>query len=242
MNWFANWFDSKYYHILYSNRDKLEANLFIDNILKKFQPPDNAFFLDLACGSGRHSIYLNKKGYNVDGVDLSKKSLLKGKSYQNDTLQFIAEDIRSYKKPTKYDFILNLFTSFGYFETENDDINVLRNVKISLKKNGIFILDFFNANKVILDLKSYEEKKINNITFKIKKTYDQEFVYKEISIQDQKNNYIFTEKVRLIKLEKFKKYMKKLNMNLIGIFGDYQFREFNPVSSERLILVIKKQL
>tara|TARA_B000000475_G_C15942045_1_gene425180 strand:+ start:98 stop:826 length:729 start_codon:yes stop_codon:yes gene_type:complete len=242
MNWFANWFDSEYYHILYNNRDKLEANLFIDNILKKFQPPDNAFFLDLACGSGRHSIYLNKKGYNVDGVDLSKKSLLKAKSYQNDTLQFIAEDIRSYKKPTKYDFILNLFTSFGYFETENDDINVLRNVKISLKKNGIFILDFFNANKVILDLKSYEEKKINNITFKIKKTYDQEFVYKEISIQDQKNNYIFTEKVRLIKLEKFKKYMRKLNMNLISIFGDYQFREFNPVSSERLILVIKKQL
>ncbi|MAQ31361.1 MAG: SAM-dependent methyltransferase [Flavobacteriales bacterium] len=242
MNWFANWFDSEYYHILYNNRDKLEANLFIDNILKKFQPPDNAFFLDLACGSGRHSIYLNKKGYNVDGVDLSKKSLLKGKSYQNDTLKFIAEDIRSYKKPTKYDFILNLFTSFGYFETENDDINVLRNVKISLKKNGIFILDFFNANKVILDLKSYEEKKINNITFKIKKTYDQEFVYKEISIQDQKNNYIFTEKVRLIKLEKFKKYMRKLNMNLISIFGDYQFREFNPVSSERLILVIKKQL
>jgi len=242
MNWFANWFDSKYYHILYSSRDKLEANLFIDNILKKFQPPDNAFFLDLACGSGRHSIYLNKKGYSVDGVDLSKKSLLKAKSYQNDTLQFIAEDIRSYKKPTKYDFILNLFTSFGYFETENDDINVLRNVKISLKKNGIFILDFFNANKVILDLKSYEEKKINNITFKIKKTYDQEFVYKEISIQDQKNNYIFTEKVRLIKLERFKQYMRKLNMNLIGIFGDYQFTDFNPVSSERLILVIKKQL
>ena len=242
MNWFANWFDSQYYHILYSNRDKIEANLFIDNILKKFQPPDNAFFLDLACGSGRHSIYLNKKGYNVDGVDLSKKSLLKAKSHQNDTLQFIAEDIRSYKKPTKYDFILNLFTSFGYFETENDDINVLRNVKISLKKNGIFILDFFNANKVILDLKSYEEKKINNITFKIKKTHDQEFVYKEISIQDQKNNYIFTEKVRLIKLERFKQYMRKLNMNLIGIFGDYQFTEFNPVSSERLILVIKKQL
>ena len=80
MNWFANWFDSKYYHVLYSNRDKNEANLFIENILKKFQPPDNAFFLDLACGSGRHSIYLNEKGYNVDGVDLSKKSLLKAKN------------------------------------------------------------------------------------------------------------------------------------------------------------------
>ena len=178
-------------------------------------PPAGKFFLDLACGSGRHSIYLNEKGYNVDGVDLSKKSLLKAKKHQNDTLQFIVEDIRSYKKANKYDFILNLFTSFGYFETENDDLSVLNNVKISLKKNGIFILDFFNANKVILDLMSYEEKIINNIIFKIKKTHDQEFVYKEISIQDQKNNYIFTEKVRLIKLERFKKYMRDTYIHVI---------------------------
>ena len=242
MSWFTNWFDSKYYHILYKHRDKLEANLFIDNILQKFQPPNNAFFLDLACGSGRHSIYLNQKGYKVDGVDLSKKSLLKAKSYQNDKLQFIAEDIRRYKNPNKYDFILNLFTSFGYFDKENDDINVLKNVNISLKKDGIFILDFFNANKVILDLKKEEERKINNITFNIKKTYDQEFVYKEISVQDQKNNYIFTEKVRLIKLEKFKQYITKLNMNLIDFFGDYHFTEFNPVKSERLILIVKKSL
>ena len=60
MVWFKNWFDSKYYHILYKNRNHTEAILLIDNLLKKINPPKNSTFLDLACGTGMFAFKLKK--------------------------------------------------------------------------------------------------------------------------------------------------------------------------------------
>lgn len=74
--WFECWFDSSYYHTLYKNRDFTEAELFIDKLIQLLQPSKANRFLDLGCGKGRHSIYLNKKGYDVTGIDLSEKVLL----------------------------------------------------------------------------------------------------------------------------------------------------------------------
>ena len=60
--WFENWFDSPYYHILYQNRNDDEAKFFIDNLCAYLKPSLNDTLLDVACGRGRHAIYLNKKG------------------------------------------------------------------------------------------------------------------------------------------------------------------------------------
>ena len=74
-SWFTSWFDTPYYHILYKDRDDKEAQIFMDNIVHYLNLPEEAKILDLACGKGRHSIYLNKLGYNVTGVDLSENSI-----------------------------------------------------------------------------------------------------------------------------------------------------------------------
>ena len=240
MSWFKNWFDSKYYHILYSDRNENEAIFLIDNLLKKFQPSKKSVILDLACGAGRHATYLNKQGFTVDGVDLSKKSLDKAKRTQSKTLHFFHQDIRDFKQKNKYDIILNLFTSFGYFENEKDNEKVMQNIVFSLKKKGLFIIDFFNANKIISELKTYEIKKIDNITFEINKRYDKNFVYKEIHITDKKNKHIFTEKVRLINREQFISYAQDANMTLLKTFGDYQLGEYTSNKSDRLLLVFQK--
>ena len=158
MKWFESWFNSKYYHILYKKRDYSEAALFIDNILKSFQPPKNTKFLDLGCGSGRHSVYLNQKGFYVDGMDLSKKSLDYAKKHENDQLKFYLKDMRKFKINEKYDFVLNLFTSFGYFEDDNDNKNVFKNISQSLKPKGHLIIDFLNAEKVVKGLLSHARK------------------------------------------------------------------------------------
>ncbi|MEN8885269.1 MAG: methyltransferase domain-containing protein, partial [Winogradskyella sp.] len=73
--WFASWFDTPYYHILYKDRDYSEAQVFMDNLTNYLNIPNGGKILDLACGKGRHSVYLNKLGYNVTGVDLSEKSI-----------------------------------------------------------------------------------------------------------------------------------------------------------------------
>ena len=85
MAWYKDWFDSKYYHLLYKNRDYNEAALFLDNISNEFKKK-NARILDVACGKGRHATYLNKHGLDVIGYDLSINSIKYAKKYENKTL------------------------------------------------------------------------------------------------------------------------------------------------------------
>ena len=73
MDWFSDWFNSKYYHILYQNRDEKEAEQFLSKLQVFFRKEDQ--LLDIACGNGRHSILLNTLGYNTTGIDLSEESI-----------------------------------------------------------------------------------------------------------------------------------------------------------------------
>ena len=239
MEWFENWFDSKYYHILYSKRNSDEAGKLINNLINQLKPSKNDQFLDLGCGTGRHAKYLNKYGFSVDGFDISKKSLIEAKKMENKKLKFYLKDMRFFNEKNKYNYILNLFTSFGYFQNEEDDQKVFTNIEQSLKRGGYFILDFFNSTKIITDLIPFEIKKINNIEFKIKKHYDDKFIYKNISITDKSNKHNFTEKVKLITEKKFINYAKRVNLKLLTKYGDYDLNQYNN-SSERLILVFKK--
>lgn len=91
--WYASWFDTPYYHILYKDRDYEEAQLFMDNLTAYLNLPDDAKILDLACSKGGHSVYLNKLGYNVTGADLSANSISEAKKYENDTLHFMEHDM-----------------------------------------------------------------------------------------------------------------------------------------------------
>ena len=241
MNWFENWFDSNYYHILYKNRNSSEASLLINNILNKIKPVKNAFFLDLGCGSGRHAIYLNKQGFYVDGLDLSKKSLTQAKQYENKKMHFFHKDMRKLDFQNKYDVIINLFTSFGYFEEESDNKQVFKNISAALKNKGYFVIDFLNSKQIKNNLKHNEVKKIDNIIFKISRRHDNKFVYKNIYITDKKNSYTFTEKVRLIKKEEFIDYSKNLNMKLINTFGDYNLNKYEEELSDRLIMIFQKE-
>ena len=84
--WYESWFDTKYYHILYKDRNYREAQVFMDNLTHYLNLPEKAKVLDLACGKGRHSIYLNQCGYDVIGADLSEENILHCKKFENDHL------------------------------------------------------------------------------------------------------------------------------------------------------------
>ena len=92
-NWFASWFDTPYYHILYKDRNYREAQIFMDNLTHYLNLPEKAKVLDLACGKGRHSIYLNQLGFDVVGADLSENSIAIASKNSNDTLHFQVHDM-----------------------------------------------------------------------------------------------------------------------------------------------------
>ena len=116
-HWYSSWFDTPFYHILDKDIDHQEAHSFMENLTSYLNIPEGGTILDLACGKGRHSVYLNSIGYDVTGLDLSPQSIAFAKQYENDTLHF---DVHDMSKPysEQFDAVFNLFTSFGYFEKE----------------------------------------------------------------------------------------------------------------------------
>lgn len=237
-NWFSSWFDTPYYHILYKNRNDEEAQHFMDNITHYLNLPENGTILDLACGKGRHSIYLNKLGFTVTGVDLSENSIAIANEFSNETLHFKTHDMREPMNET-YDAVFNLFTSFGYFETHEDNIRTLQAIKSSLNEYGFGVIDFFNADFIIENLVPEETKEIDGIVFNINRRVENKKIIKEIRFEDKGENYFFTEKVSAFTLEDFEQMMEEAGIYLLDIFGDYKLRKFYKTQSERLIMIFK---
>ena len=237
-NWFSTWFDSPYYHILYKNRNEEEAQVFMDNVTHYLNIPENGTILDLACGKGRHSIYLNKLGYQVTGVDLSENSIATANESSNETLQFITHDMREPWNET-YDAVFNLFTSFGYFDTHEDNIKTLKAIKDSINEYGFGVIDFFNADFIIENLVAEETKEIDDITFNIKRFVENKKIIKEIRFEDKGESFYFTEKVSAFTLSDFESMMEEAGIFLLEIFGDYKLRKFYKTQSERLIMIFK---
>lgn len=237
-SWFSSWFDTPYYHILYKDRDEKEAQLFMDNIIQYLNLPEDAKILDLACGRGRHSIYLNQLGFEVTGADLSENSIAEAQKFANDKLHFVVHDMRE-KCNQKYDAILNLFTSFGYFENEEDNFKTLKAIHESLSEYGFAVLDFMNVHHVIKNLVPSEVKTVDGIDFHIKRKVENGFILKEIDFEDQGQQYHFTEKVRALTLEDFQQMMDEAGIYLLDTFGDYKLKKFYKKESERLIMLFK---
>ncbi len=238
--WYSTWFDSPYYHILYSNRDDQDARKFIDNLLTLLHPKPHEKILDLACGKGRHSRYLNQKGYDVTGIDLSAQSISYARQYENEHLQFEVHDMREVYKPETFDFILNLFTSFGYFENETENVVALCAAAKSLKHGGKMVIDFMNTNRIIEHLVSEETKMVQAIEFDIHRGVENGFIVKKISFNDKDEEHQYEERVRALRKEDFLEYFTMAQLKLVDIYGDYDLNAYDEATSERMIFVLKK--
>lgn len=235
-NWYTSWFDTPYYHILYKNRDYKEAGNFMENLTSFLKLPKNAEILDLACGKGRHAKYLNDLGYSVTGVDLSPQSINFAKQFENPNLHFVEHDM-CLPYPKKFDAVFNLFTSFGYFENEIDNLRTIKAIKAELKPNGFAVIDFLNAELVKKHLVSSETKTIEEITFHITRSIVNGYIIKNISFQHENEDFTFEERVKALTLSDFKNCFSEAKVNLVQCFGDYQLNEFKVETSERLILI-----
>lgn len=237
-NWFASWFDTPYYHILYKDRDHEEAQQFMDNLTNYLNLPEDAKILDLACGKGRHSIYLNELGYDVTGADLSENSIAEASAHANDKLHFTVHDMRE-PFNEKFDAIFNLFTSFGYFDNDEDNLKALKAIHDSLSEYGFAVIDFMNVNNVIKNLIPEEVKTVDGITFSIKRYVKDNYIYKEIDFEDKGQQFHFTEKVKALTLQDFEQLMEDAGIYLLDIFGDYKLHKYYKNESERLIMIFK---
>jgi len=236
--WFEHWFDTKYYHLLYDHRDEDEAQFFMQNLIRFLGVRKGDHILDLPCGKGRHSVFLNAQGFNVVGADLSKNSIDFAKQFENESLQFRIHDMRE-PLLKKYHTIFNLFTSFGYFEEDTTNITVLENFKQALLENGKIVIDFLNIAKIKQHLIEKETFDKNGLTFHITRKIKEEILIKEISFEADGRSHHYTEKVQCLTLEKMIKLAGMANLKVQHTFGDYNLSIYDKNNSERLILVLQ---
>ena len=236
--WYASWFDTPYYHILYKDRDHDEAHQFMDNLTQYLNLPEQGKILDLACGKGRHSVYLNSLGYDVVGVDLSVNSIAYAKQYENDTLHF---DVHCMCSPydEKFDAVFNLFTSFGYFDEDEDNLRTIMAIKEDLNEFGFGVIDFMNTDLIIENLVPEEIKTVEGIEFHLKRYVRDGYILKNIEFTADGEDFLFQERVKAFTLKDFEALFEEAGVYLLDVFGDYKLRKFQKGVSERLVMIFK---
>lgn len=238
--WFDTWFDTPYYHILYSNRDESEAEVFLTNLMNHMAVPQGASILDLPCGKGRHTLFLAEKGYTLTGADLSTASISLAQSYAPEGVTFLVHDLRKPAWNEAFDYVLNLFTSFGYFETEAEDKAAFTTLSRALKRGGSLVIDFMNVTRAVNLLKEEETKVMQGIEFHLKRYVKDGYIHKEIRFEADNTPYFFTERVKALTLEDFKEFFTFAGLTLVDTFGSYQLDGYDATESDRLIMIAKK--
>jgi ubiquinone/menaquinone biosynthesis C-methylase UbiE len=246
-NWYKNYFTKFYYDLFCATKeDEFDEEKEVNFICNIFKLPQKAKVLDLACGHGRHAIKLAQRGYRVTGVDFNKNYLQiarKEAQRKGVYLKLVQCDMREISFTNEFDAVIMMYTSFGYFKNERDNMKVLKLARKSLKKGGSFLLDVPNKKWVIEKAVGKTWNKINGDYVLENRILDKEVLKDEIIVINPKgklNN--LSSYVRLYGLEDIKNRLKKAGMKYIKAFGDYDIKvNYNSLKTPRMIVLAKSK-
>lgn len=237
MPWYKEWFGEEYLE-LYSHRDESEAEAHADFVERQLggEAKPRAV-LDLACGAGRHTAVLRRRGYRTLGLDLSLTLLARMRARD---LPRVAGDMRRLPfRPESFEWVLNFFTSFGYFETERENFRVLEEIVRVLVPDGRFLIDLMNPGPVLAGLEPRDAEEGDGRRVEIERWYDAETqrVNKRITVRARDEEpRIFRESVRLYQPEEVTIGLRWAGLEVDALFGNFQGDPYER-DSERLILL-----
>jgi SAM-dependent methyltransferase len=246
MAWYKKTFGKEYLRI-YRHRDECAASREVDFLLEILAPPKDARILDLACGAGRHALALTGRGYaNVVGFDLSEELLevarQKAKRSGSPAI-FVRGDMRRIPFRARFDVVLSMFTSFGYFEDEQNAL-VLKGISRALRRNGAFVIDLPNSRYVAANLveESVGAHDGGRLIQRRKLHKDAGRVEKRIIIESAENGEVlreFFESVRLYSPEEISAMLRDAGLRVERCCGDFDGSQLDG-SSQRMIIFGRK--
>jgi SAM-dependent methyltransferase len=238
--WFASWFDSPYYPMLYRHRDEAEAQEALTNLHRFLKLPEGSLVLDLCCGQGRHSRTLHQLGCQVVGIDLSGSAIEYAHSLAQPGQRFEVQDMRLFSVDERFDAVFNLFTSFGYFDSNAENLRVLSRIAHHLLTNGILVIDYLNAIPLLNQQIQQVEQSIDGVLFRTAKSIEGNSVVKHIEVIDKGTTHNFVERVQLITLADFSSKLQSSGFTIDHVFGNYQLDEYRPEQSPRCLIIARK--
>lgn len=243
MTWYKDWFNSEYYLKVYKHRDESEAERLVGLIEDNVNLDPQSAVLDMACGAGRHAIAFAKKGFNVTAVDLSQRLLEEAKKNTIDAgvnIDFVLSDILDFQTDKKFDLVVNLFTSIGYFKDDEENYAVLKKANSLLGEEKYFVLDYFNKDFLLKNLVPTSIISENGLKITQNRSIEGNRVVKKIIIENDGSFQEFYESVRLYSFEETKSIVERAGFKIIKEVGDFYGNPYKIESSPRLILIARK--
>ena len=242
-DWFEKWFASEDYLDVYRHRNDDDSNKIISLILSNVELEPGSKVLDAACGAGRHSIKFAEKGFDVHGFDLSETLLniaTKEARAKGLNIEFTHADKRYFETDRKFDLIVSLFTSFGYFHSDEENFAFPRNAFHMLNENGYYVLDYLNKIYLENNLVEFSNKTISDKEIQESRRIAEDRIEKKIEIKKNGERREFIESVKLYSAEALMSEFTIIGYKALKLFGDYDGNIFDPQKSERCIIIFKK--
>jgi cyclopropane fatty-acyl-phospholipid synthase-like methyltransferase len=242
-DWYRDWFASEDYLDVYHHRDTEDSEKIVSLILSHIDLKHGSEILDAACGAGRHAINFAQKGFIVMGFDLSETMLqIANEDSVKKNLDIVFEnaDLRAFETNKKFDLVVSLFTSFGYFYSDVENFTFIENAYHMLKDTGYYVLDYFNKTHVEKNLIQLNKRMVGNKEIIESRKISDRRVIKTIKIRKDKHVNEFIESVRLYSFEELTDGFKKTGYKLFKVFGDYDGNDYNKEKSERCIIIFQK--
>ncbi len=242
-NWYKDWFESVEYLNVYSHREENDAINLFKLIKDSLDLAQNPKILDAACGSGRFSNYLVMKGFDVTSFDLSSqllKTAQKNTKSMTSAPKYVRADMRFLPFKSTFDLVLNMFTSFGYFNSDKENFSFIISVAKLMAEKGYFIFDFLNKDYVMKNIIPVSRKRVDNKIITEQRKITNNRVEKTITIQSNSKSKVFRESVNLYSKDEIISNFKTFGLKVYKIFGDYHGSEFDKYNSDRLIIIFCK--
>lgn len=240
--WYATWFNTEFYHDLYKHRDQYEARGFIEELCTNLNVISGQTALDMACGKGRHAKVLSEQGLKTIGIDLSEESIQYARRFENENLRFEKGNMLEQLSVDSCDWVFNLFTSFGYFENDDMHQSAVRNMSNSLRPGGKLVLDYMNSAKIALNLVAENSVQTELAHYSITRIIEEGTIVKRIRISKDCEIFNFEERVKAFSTVELSDFMINAGLEVTGIKGDYNLSDYDPQSSDRMIIIAKKPI
>ncbi len=206
--------------------DQIEA-------LLQLHPPRR--ILDLPCGQGRHTIELARRGYEVTGVDLSPYMLDVARERAEVAgvrVRWLVGDMREPLRGKTFDLVLNLFTSFGYFEDEADDRRVVRAAASMLEPGGRFLLEVINGERVMSTFQEREWFTVGQMAVMERRSLDvpTRRMVVERTVSSTNGDDTSVHAVRLYRGPEVETMLRAAGFTRADLYGDWDGARLTPES------------